>query len=155
MYRELDPAARALLGADDPVPLLRLAATDIYTGNSGPADQFNDGSYQATTCLDYPQPFSYRASPRQRKAAYAAALSALPKRLFAPFTVRQWVTEPDEEFDACLDWPAPQYRDPPVTTAPPYAPRRLPVLVLSGDLDSLTTPAQGRRAARDMGRSAR
>jgi pimeloyl-ACP methyl ester carboxylesterase len=155
VYRELDPAARALLGADDPVPLLRLAATDIYTGNSGPADQFNDGSYQATTCLDYPQPFSYRASPRQRKAAYAAALSALPKRLFAPFTVREWVTEPDEEFDACLDWPAPQYRDPPVTTAPPYAPKRLPVLVLSGDLDSLTTPAQGRRAAGDMGRSAR
>ncbi len=155
VYRELDPAARALLYSHDPVPLLRLSATDIYTGNSGPAAQFNDGSYQATTCLDYPQPFSYSASLRQRKAAYAAAVSALPRRLFAPFTVREWVTEPAEEFDACLDWPAPQYRDPPVTTPPPYAPRRLPVLVLSGDLDSLTTPAQGRRAARDMGPSAR
>ena len=155
VYRELDPAARALLYGHDAGPLLRLAATDIYTGSSGPADQFNDGSYQATTCLDYPQPFSYRASPRQRKAAYAAALSALPKRLFAPFTVREWVTEPAEEFDACLDWPAPRYRDPPVTTSPPFAPKRLPVLVLSGDLDSLTTPAEGRRTAREMGPSAR
>jgi pimeloyl-ACP methyl ester carboxylesterase len=155
VYRELDPAARALLYGHDAVPLLRLAATDIYTGSSGPADQFNDGSYQATTCLDYPQPFRYGQSPRHREAAYAAAVAALPKRLFSPFTVGEWVTEPAEEFDACLDWPAPQYRDPPVTTPPPYAPKSLPVLVLSGDLDSLTTAAQGRRAARDMGPSAR
>jgi pimeloyl-ACP methyl ester carboxylesterase len=155
VYRELDPAARALLYDHDAVPLLRLAATDIYTGNSGPANQFNDGSYQATTCLDYPQPFSYRASLHRRQAEYDAAVSALPVRLFAPFTVREWVTEPAEEFDACLDWPAPQYPDPPVTTPPPYAPKDLPVLVLSGDLDSLTTPAEGRQAAADMGPSAR
>jgi pimeloyl-ACP methyl ester carboxylesterase len=155
VYRELDPAARALLYDHDAVPLLRLAATDIYTGNSGPASQFNDGSYQATTCLDYPQPFSYRASPPRRQAEYDAAVSALPVRLFAPFTVREWVTEPAEEFDACLDWPAPQYPDPPVTTPPPYAPKNLPVLVLSGDLDSLTTPAEGKQAAADMGPSAR
>jgi hypothetical protein len=63
VYRELDPAARALLNGHDAVPLLRLAATDLYTGNSGPVRQFNDGLYQATTCLDYPQPFSYRAGP--------------------------------------------------------------------------------------------
>ena len=155
VYRELDPAARALLGAGDAVPLLRLAATDIYTGNSGPASQFNDGSYQATTCLDYPQPFSYRTGLRQREQVYEAAVSALPQRLFAPFTVREWVTEPAEEFDACLDWPAPQYADPPITTPPPYAPKTLPVLVLSGDLDSLTTPLEGRQTAHDMGPSAR
>jgi pimeloyl-ACP methyl ester carboxylesterase len=155
VYRELDPAARALLSHHDAVPLLRLVATDIYYGNSGPADQFNDGSYQATTCLDYPQPFRYGQTLRQRKAAYAAAVAALPKRLFAPFTVPEWTTEAAEEFDACLDWPAPQYADPPVTTRPPFAPKSLPVLVLSGDLDSLTTPAQGRLAARDMGPSAR
>ena len=46
-------------------------------------------------------------------------------------------------------------RDPPITTPPPYAPRNLPVLVLSGDLDSLTTPFEGRQTARDMGPSAR
>jgi pimeloyl-ACP methyl ester carboxylesterase len=155
VYRELDPSARALLYDHDAVPLLRLAATDIYTGTSGPASQFNDGSYQATTCLDYPQPFSYRASLPRRQAEYNAAVSALPPRLFAPFTVREWVTEPAEEFNACLDWPAPQYPDPPVTTPPPYAPKNLPVLVLSGDLDSLTTPAEGKQAAADMGPSAR
>ena len=80
-------------------------------------------------------------------------MAALPAGMFAPFTVHEWVTEPEEEFDACLDWPAPAHPDPPITTPPPYAPRNLPVLVLSGDLDSLTTPAEGRQTTRDMGPS--
>jgi pimeloyl-ACP methyl ester carboxylesterase len=155
VYRELDPAARALLRAHDPAPLLRLTSQDIYTGTSGPVKEFNDGLYQATTCLDYPQPFSYAQSAEQRAVQYAQALSALPARSFAPFTVREWVTEPEEEFDACLDWPAPARPDPPIVKPGPYAPKRLPVLVLSGDLDSLTTPFEGRETARDMGPSAR
>jgi pimeloyl-ACP methyl ester carboxylesterase len=156
VYRELDPAIRAVTGHHDDGPLLRLAAWDIWTGNSGPANQFNDGSYQATTCLDYPQPFSYSASPAGRQKQYDAAVAALPGKLFAPFTVHEWVTEPDEEFDACLDWPAPPKSFKPVNEmTTPYAPASLPVLVLSGDLDSLTTPPEGRQTARDMGPSAR
>jgi hypothetical protein len=155
VYRELDPAARALLRNHDKAPLLRLTQQDVYTGTSGPVRQFNDGLYQAVTCLDYPQPFSYTQSPAKRAASYAQALAALPADAFAPFTVREWVTEPEEEFDACLDWPAPAHPVPPITTPPPYAPRNLPVLVLSGDLDSLTTPAEGQQVTRDMGPSAR
>ena len=155
VYRELDPAARALLRDHDKAPLLRLTQQDVFTGTSGPVRDFNDGLYQAVTCLDYPQPFSYANSPAQRAASYARALAALPPDAFAPFTVSEWVTEPEEEFDACLDWPAPAHRVPPITTPPPYAPRNLPVLVLSGDLDSLTTPFEGQQVARDMGPSAR
>jgi pimeloyl-ACP methyl ester carboxylesterase len=156
VYRELDPAIRSLRDRHDAAPLLRLAAMEIYTGNSGPVADFNDGSYQATTCLDYPQPFSYSASPAQRHRQYDAAVAALPAGLFAPFTVHEWVTEPEEEFDACLDWPAPPKSLRPVNLTPtPYAPPTLPVLVLSGDLDSLTTPFEGRQTARDMGPSAR
>ncbi|HEX6857286.1 MAG TPA: alpha/beta fold hydrolase [Streptosporangiaceae bacterium] len=155
VYRELDPAARALLRDHDKAPLLRLTRQDVFTGTSGPVRDFNDGLYQAVTCLDYPQPVSYADSPAQRAASYARALAALPPDAFAPFTVNEWVTEPEEEFDACLDWPAPQGRVPPITTPPPYAPRNLPVLVLSGDLDSLTTPFEGQQVARDMGPSAR
>jgi pimeloyl-ACP methyl ester carboxylesterase len=155
VYRELDPAARALLRDHDKAPLLRLTQQDVFTGTSGPVGEFNDGLYQAVTCLDYPQPFSYADSPAQRAASYARALSALPPDAFAPFTVHEWVTEPAEEFDACLDWPAPANRIPPITTPPPYAPRNLPVLVLSGDLDSLTTPFEGQQVARDMGPSSR
>jgi pimeloyl-ACP methyl ester carboxylesterase len=155
VYRELDAAGRALLRDHDPRPLLRLTEQDVYTGTSGPVRQFNDGLYQATTCLDYPQPFSYSQTPAQRAAQYARTVAALPAAMFAPFTIHEWVTEPEEEFDACLDWPAPAQPDPPITTPPPYAPPNLPVLVLSGDLDSLTTPVEGRQTAADMGPSAR
>jgi pimeloyl-ACP methyl ester carboxylesterase len=156
VYRELDPAIRALLRRHDPVPLLRLTAQEIDpTAGSGPVASFDAGLYQATTCLDYPQPFLYSSSLRQRKAEYARAVARLAPDAFAPFTVREWITEPEEEFDACLDWPAPARPDPPITTPAPYAPRSLPVLVMSGDLDSLTTPAEGRWTAREMGPSSR
>jgi pimeloyl-ACP methyl ester carboxylesterase len=156
VYRELDPAIRALLHHHDPVPLLRLTAQEIDpTAGSGPVASFDAGLYEATTCLDYPQPFSYGSSLRQRKAEYARAVARLAPDAFAPFTVREWVTEPEEEFDACLDWPAPARPDPPITTPAPYAPKSLPVLVMSGDLDSLTTPAEGKWTAREMGPSSR
>jgi len=157
VYRELDPAIRALLGPrHDTAPLLRLTAQEIYpTSGSGPVSSFNDGLYEATSCLDYPQPFSYRSSLSQRRAEYARAVAKLAPDAFAPFTVQEWLTEPNEEFDACLDWPAPARPDPPITTPAPYAPRSLPVLVMSGDLDSLTTPAEGKWTAREMGPSAR
>lgn len=157
VYRELDPAIRALLGPQhDTAPLLRLTAQEIFpTEDSGPVNSFNAGLYQATTCLDYPQPFSYGSSMAQRRAEYARAVARLAPGAFAPFTVHEWLTEPSEEFDACLTWPAPAHPDPPITTSAPYAPKSLPVLVMSGDLDSLTTPAEGKWAAREMGPSAR
>jgi pimeloyl-ACP methyl ester carboxylesterase len=156
VYRELDPAIRALLHHDDPVPLLRLTAEQIFpAATQGPVSQFSSGLYVATTCVDYPQPFSYGASFAERRREYARAVGGLPRHEFAPFSVREWTTESAEEFDSCLTWPEPQRPDPPITTPPPYAPSSLPVLVLSGDLDSLTTPPEGRQTARDMGPSAR
>src|ERR1700722_11858723 len=157
VYRELDPAIRALLSpSHDAVPLLRLTAQEIVpTESSGPVKEFSAGLYQAVTCLDYPQPFSYKSSMAQCRKEYARALARLAPSAFAPFTVHEWGTEPEEEFDACLSWPAPAHPHPPITKPAPWAPRSLPVLVLSGDLDSLTTPAEGRITARKMGPSAR
>jgi pimeloyl-ACP methyl ester carboxylesterase len=155
VYRELDPAIRSLLHNHDPGPLLRLTAVQTSQSGAGPVSQFNSGLYVATTCLDYPQPFSYSASFAERRREYARAVRGLARREFAPFTVKEWVTEPQEEFDSCLTWPKPQRPDPPIATPTPYAPGSLPVLVLSGDLDSLTTPPEGMRTARDIGPSAR
>jgi pimeloyl-ACP methyl ester carboxylesterase len=157
VYRELDPAIRALIGPDhDPVPILRLTAQEIYpTENSGPVRDFNAGLYEATTCVDYPQPFSWSSSVPGRRAEYRREAARLPRDIFEPFTVHEWLTEPAEEFDSCLSWPKPAHPGPPITTHAPYAPKSLPVLVLSGDLDSLTAPAEGRWTAREMGPSAR
>jgi hypothetical protein len=156
VYRELDPAVRAYLGAGDTTPILRLVAQTIDpASDSGAVAEFSAGLYVANACNDYPQPFSYGVGNAQRRQQYAAAVAALPRDLFAPFTVDEWVTSGAEEFDSCLKWPAPQTDDPPITARPPLVPATLPVLVLSGELDSLTTPAEGQRVAAQLGPSAR
>ena len=103
VYRELDPAGRALLRDHDPAPLLRLTEQDVYTGTSGPVRQFNDGLYPGDHVPGLPAAVQLQQPPAQRAVQYARALSRLPAKEFAPFTVHEWVTEPEEEFDACLD----------------------------------------------------
>src|SRR4029453_6669100 len=75
--------------------------------------------------------------------------------VFAPFTVREWTTSPVAEFDDCIRWPAPVRSDPPITERPPLVPPTVPVLVLSGGLDTLTTWTDGAIVAEQMGPSAR
>jgi hypothetical protein len=137
------------------VPLLRLVAKSLYTDDGGPVLEWSAGLYVAVSCTDYPQAFDVQAPPEVRRQQYAAALGALPDDVFAPFTVPEWTTSPVAEFDACLGWPAPVRHDPPIAKAPPLVPPTLPVLVLSGGLDTLTTWTDGALTAAQLGPSAR
>jgi len=159
VYRDLDAAARALLDHGDAAPLLRLAALSVgFDDTNEPLDGFSDGLYFAVSCTDYVQLFSRDARPAARARRYAAALRREPRRTFAPFSVTQW-TEMDqytEAYSACLDWPSRVHHTPPITRRLPLVPARLPVLILSGGLDSLTPRLDGATlVARQMGRSAR
>ncbi len=155
VYRELDAAARAVLKHRDGAPLLRLAAKSLYTADGGPVLEWSAGQYTAVSCTDYPQAFDMRAPLAVRQAQYNAAVDALPDDVYAPFTVEEWTTSPVAEFDDCLHWPAPVRNDPPITQAPPLVPPNVPVLVLSGGLDTLTTWTDGAIVAEQMGPSAR
>jgi hypothetical protein len=97
----------------------------------------------ATQCHDYPHAFSFDDPLPARRAAYDRALSALDPRPFRPFSPRGWSRAGFEATDTCVRWPA----DP--TAAAPLAPGAplpdVPVLVLSGDLD--TNNATACRAA--------
>ncbi|GAA0380201.1 hypothetical protein Acor_01710 [Acrocarpospora corrugata] len=149
VYRELVPAIRAYLDRGDERPILRLTARSIFPNDdSGPTAEFSAGLYSAVYCNDYPQPFAYTGNRVQQ---YQQAVDALPEGMFAPFTVAEWTSSGAEEFDSCLEWPKPLVDDPPIVSGTPIAPLSLPVLVLSGELDSLTTPADGRRVAEQMG----
>jgi hypothetical protein len=90
-----------------------------------------------------------------RRAQYEAAAGALPDDVYAPFTVEEWTTSPVAEFDDCVNWPSPVRSDPPITERPPLLPPTLPVLVLSGGLDTLTTWTDGAIVAEQLGSSAR
>jgi pimeloyl-ACP methyl ester carboxylesterase len=159
VYRDLDAAARALLQHNDSAPLLRLASLSIgFDDNNYPLPEYSDGLYFAVSCTDYVQLFSRDAPPAVRQRQYSAALRREPARTFAPFTVAQWTNmdQYTEAYSACLDWPTPVHHIAPITRRPPLVPASVPVLVMSGTLDSLTPKLDGATlVASQMGKSAR
>jgi pimeloyl-ACP methyl ester carboxylesterase len=149
----------AALRHSDAAPLLRLAALSLgFDDTNYSLPEFSDGLYFAVGCTDYVQLFSRSAPPAVRQRQYAAALRREPAGTFAPFSVRQWTSldQYTEAYSGCLDWPTPARLVTPITRRPPLVPARLPVLILSGSLDSLTPRLGGATlVARQMGRSAR
>jgi pimeloyl-ACP methyl ester carboxylesterase len=159
VYRDLDAAGRALLRGHDAAPLLRIAALSLgFDDTNYPLPEFSDGLYFAVGCTDYVQLFSRTAPPAVRARQYLAALRREPKHVFAPFSLTQWTSldQYTEAYSACLRWPTPDRLVPPIVRKPPLVPRRLPVLIMSGTLDSLTPRLHGATlVARQMGPSAR
>jgi pimeloyl-ACP methyl ester carboxylesterase len=150
IYREMDAAVRAALRPGRPYekPLLRLARETYYVGGAGPVREYSEGLYIAVACNDYPQPYDMTARIAIRKDQYAQTLRALKTerpRVFAPFTVQEWVTSPVEYFDSCIEWPRPSRVDPPVPPGAMFP--DVPTLMLAGDLDSLTSPEGAQQTA--------
>ena len=144
-YREIDPAVRAAL-AGDATPLLRLAG-ETRALASRPAD-YSNGLWVAVSCLDYPYAYDLRDPVATRRAAFDAAVAALRRDrpdVFAPFDVDTWIASPFSEYDLCLDWPIPVDVAPPAPTPAIYS--DVPVLVLNGELDTITPTAGARVAA--------
>jgi pimeloyl-ACP methyl ester carboxylesterase len=152
LYRELDAAVRAYVAFGDKMPLLRLTAEQITANSLGGAEvgDFSLGLFVAVACSDYPVAFDRAAAPNERRhqvgATVAAMRSARPN-LYAPFTYGEVEASPLnlERLTMCAEW-APSR---PVTEAVPadasFPP--VPTLILSGDLDSITSPEEGLAAA--------
>ena len=144
---ELPAAARALR-AGDPVPLLRLAAENEGPLPYEPADEgdptteFSVASINAAFCPEWPFGWDKAAPLNVRLAQYRAARAALPRNFFAPFSFEVG-TAPTP--DQCLYWPAPTRTNPILPPGTHYP--DVPVLVLSGDLNTDHPQAQGPRVA--------
>jgi pimeloyl-ACP methyl ester carboxylesterase len=147
VYRDLDAAARAWLDSADALPMLRLVSEVDTPSISKPAD-FSYGLYSAVTCTDYPLLYNLRMPWAVRNRQYAAALQeARDNRpgLFAPFTFDEGIDSQVyiTPLNSCLPWPqppadlAPGAPGAPLPASVQYPP--VPVLVLSGDLDSITS----------------
>jgi pimeloyl-ACP methyl ester carboxylesterase len=155
VYRDLDAAARAWTDAGDALPLLRLVAEQNTASVSDPLE-FSYGLYNAVICSDYPQLYDLSATRAVRNRQYARALEDARQQrpdLFAPFTVDEGIDSQVyiTPLDTCLPWPAPP-RDlaPGSAGAPLPASVHFPVvptLVLSGDLDSITSVQDANEAA--------
>jgi pimeloyl-ACP methyl ester carboxylesterase len=160
VYRDLDAAARALLGDGDAAPLLRLyaqrlAVDEAYFGL--PTSEYSVELYFAVGCLDYPQLFDMSASPAVRASQLAAAEAALPASTYGPFTTAEWLAQDEntEAYTACLGWPAPVSAEPPLPGPPPLLAATVPVLVLGGELDAWTPPVDVPKVLAEVGGHAR
>ncbi|MGE3812002.1 MAG: alpha/beta fold hydrolase [Candidatus Nanopelagicales bacterium] len=148
-YRELDAAARAYLSRDDRRPLLRLLAEAYYPGGgASTVEEYSDGQYVAVSCQDYPTLYDMRAPFPQRQKQFERAIARQERRdpgVYAPFTIQEYLDSDWSEQGLCLTWPgAPDaYRQGPIEPPAGGFPSSVPVLVLSGELDSITTPAEG------------
>jgi pimeloyl-ACP methyl ester carboxylesterase len=153
IYRDLDAAVRAWQDRGDRLPLLRLAAeVDTDWGTSSPSS-FSAGLYAAVVCAEYPLLYSLSQSPAQRRTAYGAAIAqarTARANLFAPFSFDEGVGSGlyVTPLDQCLDWPGPPpgYAQGDALPAHPVFPP-VPTLVLSGDLDAVTSVADATQAA--------
>jgi len=144
IFRDIDAAVRAWNSDHDAQPILRMVAENETPDDSDPVD-FSYGLYTAVVCQDYPLLYDLTATSSVRSSQYASALSkarAQRADLFAPFTVDEGL---DSELyitplDTCLPWPVP-----PKGTVPgvPLQSKvkfpAVPTLVLSGDLDTMTS----------------
>jgi len=154
--RELDAAARAYANGDRP-PLLRLMAETLASVDSrdpthSPA-KFSAGLAAAVFCQDPPQIFDMNLPPAQRlreRDARIARRKIESPGAYAPFTLDEYRAMPiDYAFiDECVRWPAPPRGSPAlplVSTRSRYP--DVPVLVISGELDNMTSIADGQAAA--------
>jgi pimeloyl-ACP methyl ester carboxylesterase len=145
-YLALNRAVTEYL-AGDPERLDRIARE----GRPGDGDfhYFSTGMGTAVECNDYPVAWDRTADSAQRTAQLDQAIGSFPRRrLFAPLTVSQWMTLPATGLTGCLAWPPPTPLMEPPVPAGATQPAGLPVLVLSGEFDDITTAGEARQVSR-------
>ena len=120
----------------------------LYSGSAGDAVDYSEGLDAAVSCHDYPQLYdmtahSRRASARSTPTRCRRRSSTNP-RIYAPFTVGEYLDSDWEMADWCLNWPVAPAAHPAGPPAPPSGSYPdVPTLVLTGELDSITTPEEG------------
>jgi len=154
--RETDAAARAF-AAGDAAPLLRLMAeTTAGVDSRDPTDdprKWSAGLAAAVMCQDPPQIFDMHLAPalrlRDRDRAIARRKRELPDT-YAPFSIDEYRGMPlDYNYlDQCVGWPASPAGQPASRVVPRNAVYPdIPALIISGELDDITSVAEGAAVA--------
>lgn len=156
-YRELTAALRSALRGDR-APLLREVAEAEGGGTyAGPVRAYSEGLDAAVACHDYPQLFDMSAKPAARRRQFQQAVARRTARFphtYGPFTVREYARSDWQELNWCTRWPkaaADNPARPPRPEGGHYS--HVPTLVLSGELDSITTPAEAAMVTRQFPRA--
>jgi pimeloyl-ACP methyl ester carboxylesterase len=152
-HSEISAAARALEDGDS-LPLLRLASENDFPifGDAGDPRFFSQGDFYATWCTDGLFPWDETsASEPKRQAQYDAAAAALPRSVFAPFSVGAWLGSFVPTTDLCVPWPKRTNVEPAVPPGTRFP--SVPTLAFTGDIDVVISSEAARAAAARFPRS--
>lgn len=142
-YLDLDRAGSALRrGREKPWQ----RETRLYPRvTSGDPMEYVRGSELAVSCNDYPMIWEKASSEPERRRELERAIRRHPDN-FGPFRPREVALSESFGYLPCISWPAPTPAyEPPIS--PGDRPTAAPVLVVSGEMDNLTTPQEGRWTA--------
>lgn len=150
-YLSLDDGDRRFL-AGDPRRLNRL----IDPGRPGYGDPtaFSYGLEIAVECNDYPLLWDPQAPIDERIRRLSASVRKMPGDYYAPFTRREYILSSAARLTNCLAWPAPPAGglERPVPSGW-RASRAFPTLILAGQVDNVTSVAEGREVEARFPRS--
>ena len=94
-------------------------------------------------CNDYPMIWEKDASEAQRRHQLEQAIRDYDPNAFPPFTPREMALSTEIGYLECLTWPRPTDVYEPAVDPETQEPTEAPVLVVSGELDNVTTPEEG------------
>jgi pimeloyl-ACP methyl ester carboxylesterase len=115
-------------------------------GGYGSPRAYSRGDELAVSCNDYPMLWDKAVNERTRRAQLRSAIRSYPPDRFRPFTPREVALESFSTYPMCIEWPQPTplYQPP----APPGADAPdAPTLVISGELDDITSATEGAAVA--------
>ncbi len=143
-YLQLDRALSDLVAGDPTAWEKLIAPARVGIRNN---DRYQTAGQWVVSCNDYPMIWDKQASEAERRAQLERAIREYPQDTFEPFTTREIAYSPGTAYLACLTWPPlPAIYEPPVDPET-QQPTEAPVLVVSGEMDDITTPWEGRKVA--------
>ncbi|MEK6328177.1 MAG: alpha/beta fold hydrolase [Actinomycetota bacterium] len=154
--------ALAAAGYDPPDDYLRIdrAGTALRRGDLAPYKRvvaeakagthhlhhYSAGQEEVVSCNDYPLLWEKDASEPARRRQLSQAVRRYRSDQLDPFTPREVGLSSQTLYQYCLTAPRPSpLYEPPISSTD--QPTEAPVLVVSGELDNLTTPYEGRLVA--------
>lgn len=142
-YRQINEVIASDL-AGDSAPYFE--ATRQQPDDSGPSAGYSIGMETTVSCNDYPMLWNKESSQPDRYLELLDEVRGYPAEAFTPFTPREIALSPTFLYLECLAAPGPgEFYEPPAEQDA-QAPD-VPVLVVNGEFDNVTSPGEGRATA--------
>ncbi|MCB0870432.1 MAG: alpha/beta hydrolase [Solirubrobacterales bacterium] len=142
-YRDINEIVAADL-AGNSAPYFE--ATRQSPAASGPPEAYSVGMEKVVSCNDYPMLWNKESPQADRYPELLAEVRNYPADAFKPFTPREIALSPEFLYLECLVFPGPDRFYEPPAGEDAEAPD-VPVLIVNGELDNVTSPEEGRATA--------